>query len=263
MSIVLVLGLLFFDEIALADGIALSPPAPLACLARYYKVIPEWQEGAWQVRMDDGHLLPFDDGKDKNFPERLAKPDLEDMFHFPYRRDSFQIPTQENHDPGRIRVAEFFSRIYHIEPGSIVSRHFLGQKIQVHEKLLTEFSKVEHRLQDLLHNAPELRKQLLPLGGTYVRRTIAGTSRASAHSYGMAIDVNPGRSAYWRWSREGSRAKISPSQMPDPRIVNAFETEGFIWGGRWYHFDTMHFEYRPELLDPSCAIVMPVKETSD
>jgi len=26
----------------------------------------------------------------------------------------------------------------------------------------------------------------------------------------------------------------------------------FIWGGRWYHFDTMHFEYRPELLDASC-----------
>ncbi|MDD5211432.1 MAG: M15 family metallopeptidase, partial [Sulfuricurvum sp.] len=27
---------------------------------------------------------------------------------------------------------------------------------------------------------------------------------------------------------------------------------GFIWGGRWYHYDTMHFEYRPELLAPSC-----------
>jgi hypothetical protein len=21
-----------------------------------------------------------------------------------------------------------------------------------------------------------------------------------------------------------------------------------IWGGKWGHFDTMHFEYRPELL---------------
>ena len=27
-----------------------------------------------------------------------------------------------------------------------------------------------------------------------------------------------------------------------------FETHGFIWGGKWYHYDTMHFEYRPELL---------------
>jgi hypothetical protein len=27
-----------------------------------------------------------------------------------------------------------------------------------------------------------------------------------------------------------------------------FEQHGFIWGGRWAHYDTMHFEYRPELL---------------
>jgi hypothetical protein len=26
-----------------------------------------------------------------------------------------------------------------------------------------------------------------------------------------------------------------------------FEAERFIWGGKWYHYDTMHFEYRPEL----------------
>ena len=27
-----------------------------------------------------------------------------------------------------------------------------------------------------------------------------------------------------------------------------FEKHGFIWGGRWYHYDTMHFEYRPEMI---------------
>ena len=31
-------------------------------------------------------------------------------------------------------------------------------------------------------------------------------------------------------------------------IVEVFERHGFIWGGKWYHYDTMHFEYRPELL---------------
>jgi len=34
--------------------------------------------------------------------------------------------------------------------------------------------------------------------------------------------------------------------------VQLFESERFIWGGRWYHFDTMHFEYRPEFFDTSC-----------
>ena len=36
-------------------------------------------------------------------------------------------------------------------------------------------------------------------------------------------------------------------QMPR-EIVDIFERHGFIWGGKWYHYDTMHFEYRPELL---------------
>ena len=31
-------------------------------------------------------------------------------------------------------------------------------------------------------------------------------------------------------------------------IARIFERHGFIWGGKWYHYDTMHFEYRPELL---------------
>ena len=31
-------------------------------------------------------------------------------------------------------------------------------------------------------------------------------------------------------------------------IVEIFEKHGFIWGGKWSHFDLMHFEYRPELL---------------
>jgi D-alanyl-D-alanine carboxypeptidase len=31
-------------------------------------------------------------------------------------------------------------------------------------------------------------------------------------------------------------------------IVHIFEKHGFIWGGKWYHYDTMHFEYRPEII---------------
>jgi len=31
-------------------------------------------------------------------------------------------------------------------------------------------------------------------------------------------------------------------------IIRIFEKHGFIWGGKWYHYDTMHFEYMPEIL---------------
>jgi len=36
--------------------------------------------------------------------------------------------------------------------------------------------------------------------------------------------------------------------VPTP-VVEAFERHGFVWGGKWLFFDTMHFEYRPEVLE--------------
>ena len=35
---------------------------------------------------------------------------------------------------------------------------------------------------------------------------------------------------------------------PPKAVIEAFESEGFIWGGNWTLWDNMHFEYRPELL---------------
>jgi hypothetical protein len=31
-------------------------------------------------------------------------------------------------------------------------------------------------------------------------------------------------------------------------IGEIFERHGFIWGAKWFHVDSMHFEYRPELI---------------
>ena len=36
--------------------------------------------------------------------------------------------------------------------------------------------------------------------------------------------------------------------MPPETFIEAFERRGFVWGGKWFFYDTMHFEYRPEIL---------------
>jgi hypothetical protein len=59
------------------------------------------------------------------------------------------------------------------------------------------------------------------------------------------VDIATGPSHYWLWERTG--AGEYKNSIPRA-IVEIFEKHGFIWGGAWYHFDTMHFEYRPELL---------------
>jgi len=63
------------------------------------------------------------------------------------------------------------------------------------------------------------------------------------------IDINVKYSAYWRWNKGKYRYRNSIPYA----IVKAFEDNGFIWGGKWYHYDTMHFEYRPELLHMKSA----------
>ena len=35
---------------------------------------------------------------------------------------------------------------------------------------------------------------------------------------------------------------------PPKEVVKVFEKYGFIWGGKWHNYDTIHFEYRPELI---------------
>ena len=94
-------------------------------------------------------------------------------------------------------------------------------------------------------------KFLLPVAGGYNCRPIAGTSRPSAHGTGTAVDIAVKHAHYWRWSKPDADNRYPYRNAVPPEIVRVFEKHGFIWGGKWYHYDTMHFEYRPEILAAS------------
>ncbi|MES0403835.1 MAG: M15 family metallopeptidase, partial [Hyphomicrobium sp.] len=53
---------------------------------------------------------------------------------------------------------------------------------------------------------------------------------------------------YWRQAKPGTDGTYAYKNKIPMEIVRIFEKHGFIWGGKWHHYDTMHFEYRPELL---------------
>ena len=82
---------------------------------------------------------------------------------------------------------------------------------------------------------------------------IAGTQ---SRRYGTSIDLVPRdyhqRFAYWRWATDAGLDKWWDVAFEDcwlvpQRVVDAFERQRFVWGGKWLFFDNVHFEYRPEV----------------
>lgn len=231
-----------------------SPPAQLACLSRWYAIQPVRDDAGWAGLLADGARVPWDDGMVKGFDAKLDAPDLEDTYSIPYRSGRIVPVTVENDDPGRIRVDALFRATYGATEAEVrqqlVTVNIAGQRLLVHRKVRVAFERVGARLDALVAANPALKPFLEHLSGTFVWRPIAGTTRQSAHSYGVSLDLNAARSTYWRWQKAKGAARWQ-NRLPQ-EIVDAFEAEGFIWGGRWFHYDTMHFEYRPELLDPRC-----------
>ncbi len=197
----------------------------------------------------DGSSMTYDDGKRETFEKILKHADIEDMFTHSYRNGPYKNPPK-NYDPGRYRNDRFFRKMYG-DSAAAVKKHlttinWFGQKVRVTtvNHVHKHLQAVENDLRKLLKKHPNYKKFLIPMGGTFKWRKIADTSRLSVHSFGAAIDINVKYSAYWRWNKGPYKYH---NKIPIA-IVKIFEKHGFIWGGKWYHYDTMHFEYRPELL---------------
>ena len=204
------------------------------------------------LRLPDGKVIVYDDGEKKDFNALLEDPDLKDMLSLSYPLGEQLSPPALNFDPGRFRPDAFFRSLYGNNEAEIQARL---RRIQWMPSLngpwllvTTGFGvdkKLEAVIAELEELGPEYRSYLLPPGGTFNFRPIAGTSRLSAHSLGIAVDIAVAPSNYWQWEAKG--AEEYKNSIPFA-IAAIFEKHGFIWGGKWYHFDTMHFEYRPELL---------------
>lgn len=234
---------------ALCSGATDREAAAKALLAAY----PDQIKGIAgnNVMMADGDELVFDDGRKKSFEEWLNDSDIEDMFAIRYTEPEPDggAPAYLS-DAGRTRNDALFKKMYGSSTAEVRSRltrvDWFGQQLP--------FSKVNGAADSLravaseLARHPEL-KPYLKSSGTFNWRPVRGSNRMSAHSYGTAIDISIDKSDYWLWRYgPGELREIGYVNRIPRKIVNIFRKHGFIWGGAWYHFDTMHFEFRPELL---------------
>lgn len=206
----------------------------------------------------DGSTIPYDDGKGiKTHAQKLQDADLQEQMEQTYPRGAnYPSPPPVDFEPGRIRNEAFFKKMYG-KNAEEVQKHLIsivwmpktsGQRVRV-----TTINGVHRRLQAVseeLDRLPEkLRRFVNRPAGAFNWRVIAAEKRLSPHSFGIAFDINAATGDYWLWNT-GTSGKLPTYRNRVPmEIVLIFEKHGFIWGGKWSHYDTLHFEYRPELLD--------------
>ena len=212
----------------------------------------EGNELVWR----DGTRMPISDGREgKDFDTLLDHPDIDDMLVQPYTPGPPAGVPALNQDPGRIRYEPLFAKMYGDCGKGQVGPHLRqvawlpGGGSVAFTTVNGAADRLEAVVRDLAALPENLRRYLVPNSGTYNCRTIAGTTRRSMHAYGAAIDINTAYTDYWLWAKAPPNAVPYRNRIPF-EIAAVFEKYGFVWGGKWYHYDTMHFEYRPELLPP-------------
>jgi hypothetical protein len=159
----------------------------------------------------------------------------------------------------RPRAFYFFDALYRASSRAeaydrVKTIRFLGREVMVHSSILEDLSLIEERIQAIARTDSQVRTWVNNINNLegWAWRNIAGTESRSFHSYGAAIDILPrslgGRAMYWLWAGPNWwNISYEGRYHPPDAVIKVFESYGFVWGGKWLFFDTMHFEYRPEV----------------
>jgi hypothetical protein len=237
--------------VGLGGAPAAADPAALDALVRAYPEQLAGYDTAYLI-WRDGARTPLSDGPPaKSFEEMLRHGSILDQMRLRYPAGANAAALDRQSDAGRVRNRAFFDKMYgdcrrgEVAP-RLVSVVWLPRSWG-HTIRITSVNGVAKRLAEISAELDVLpasvRRYAYPPAGTYNCRAVADTGEPSMHSWGAAIDINAAYADYWLWPR------TAPARTIPPEIIDIFERHGFIWGGKWSHYDTMHFEYRPELVN--------------
>ncbi len=275
---------LFLPRVLIADEPIDTPWAVHARLVMeaYKECFPDaigeiaWQDGDWTIEAGgrtfwwaEGRFLPADKRPDwaaytpyinYDYPQEIPDPAA--------FSPEFIAEITEWGDPAtraalKERCLEFQEAIYgpltrQAIQGRLERVALFGWATYMDRRAAGPLRRVEARVQELAKIDARIAaflKSLGPVGG-FNWREIKGTPVASYHSWGLAVDILPKRmgrlSTFWNWERvnnpDWAVLPLARRWHPPAEVVEAFEAEGFVWGGKWELWDTMHFEYRPELI---------------
>jgi len=182
------------------------------------------EEGKVFIITDSGKKILYDDKQSKDFNGKMDNADLQDILEDIYPLTMPDKLLDINRDPGRFRNYNLLNEVYG------------GSEREVSSNLISvpapyknyQFNKNNGAAESLKKAMEELKQ--LSLGNGAV----------------SAIDINSNPSDYWKWASRDAGEKRMLSYPKE--LVDTFEKNNFVWGGKWGHFDILHFEYRPEVL---------------
>lgn len=240
-----------------------GPGNGIKCLQQAYPSFFVGIEGQ-DLLLADGSRLSYGSGTTGDFETRLNHADLHDQMSQCYPAGYPLKGPVLNQDPGRLRHEAFFLRLYGDNQNAV--RKNMRPVVWTPSGKTVQFTSVGGadlalaRVAKAIMAKPELAPLVAALAGTFNWRPMAGTSRMSSHSFAAAIDFQLPKNigSFWQWAgcRPGTACNYPEAVLRHRglrEVVRIFEANGFIWGGKWHHFDTIHFEYRPELLVPECS----------
>lgn len=224
----------------------------------FYKNSPEDFDVIF--RLKNGDIFYFADGVVVP-PGKLESRGVYLPFFYRYSRESGWRSSNFHYGPF---CYDLFFSLYGKSRGEIeknlIYLNIFGSKVRFNREngAAERLRRAAERVERLAESSDEVKRWIDSIGtvSTYSPRRVANEPKVSLHSFAIAIDIIPRnnrKQIYWYWtSRFNNEWWETPEServtIPDP-VVTIFEEEGFVWGGKWFKFDSMHFEYRPELLE--------------
>lgn len=208
-------------------------------------------EGIFLITNKNEKII-YDDMLAKNSEEKMNNSDIQDILETIYPLDMPKSLSETDCDPGRYRCYALLNSVYGKSEYE-VSSNLIGvyapySKFQFNQNngAAKSLENVMKELKNLAQSKGKVSELIGNVNGTFNYRVISGTGKLSPHAYGIAIDISSNPNDYWRWAtREAGEKRML--YYPE-ELVKTFEKYGFVWGGKWGHFDILHFEYRPEIL---------------
>lgn len=201
--------------------------------------------------MSNRHVVIDDEQEKPHWAKLKGGADIEDQLAQIYPVGTCYRGRQRDFDPGAVRSDAFFGIAYgsneHMVTRETEVIDWFGQPIRFSRRhgAADALKRVLADLKGLPENLLEVVK---PIERTVDWTVAPDGERVSEHAYGIAIDINPQFGNRWRYVGRKTRRLIQYNNRVHPEVIEVFERHGFIWGGKWYHFETNHFEYRPEMI---------------